>query len=86
MGVTNDDSLLGKSDAHKLLTQKDLGWVDAADHGGHPWPCACIMKVATGLAKAMGEALQQSCRAALGNSIGDPLIEFPALCDLSLTR
>src|SRR5438132_11147565 len=32
---------------------------------------------ATGLAKAMGEALQQSCRAALGNLIGDPLVEFP---------
>src|SRR5438132_11823039 len=32
---------------------------------------------ATGLAKAMGEALQQSCRAALGNLIGDPLVELP---------
>src|SRR5215470_16968542 len=48
------------------------------------------LTVATGLAKAMGEALQQSCRAALGDSIGTPSsssrLFLTAICGLNVVR
>jgi len=72
MSVINDDSLLCRANTRKLLINIGLYGVLKQLCRWDSWLHTCMKKAATGLAKATGEALQQSCRAALGNSIGTP--------------
>jgi len=73
MSVINDDSLFCRANTRKMLI--NLRVIRGLGRGAALGILGCTRALtndATGLAKAMGEALQQSCRAALGNLIGTP--------------
>src|SRR5206468_10145048 len=77
MSVINDDSLFYRANTRKVLRNLGLYGVLKQRCRRDSWLLTCINEWCDWPGKSDGEALQQSCRAALGNLIGDPLVEFP---------